>query len=419
VILSDKKKVLERGVSMKKLVGLLLFLPILLNYFPALTGAQDYEKPPLMKASRVLPPELLKSAVHQVREDVTSEGYLYHFIVESQFGLYDIESLDLLRIRVHEIKTLANVIEKNQTHEFMNGLKNQLYQTMNAPVQIIQDPLGSISAMGQGVGKQFQRIGNLFKSREKSTQEDTGLRTVMVSAEKRKLAAELNLDVYSTNPKVQDFLNSVAEARARGTLAMKFATFAIPGGAGIAVSALSYSGNVEDLLRDNSPMDLYVLNEKKLREMGFDSYRTGRFLNHPDLSPRHKTVIVAALESMKGVSGREALLDAALNTEGKESLALFQENRAVLLSKYHARFSRLKQIQMQNGIPTAVTESGKNLVLLPIDIAYWTEDAEAILHGLAEIPGEWDLVITGQITSQGQAGAEAAGFKVITGFGQN
>lgn len=419
MILSVRKKVLERGASMNKKLGLLLFLAILLNHVPAIAGAQDYEKPPRLKASAVLPPDLLKSGVHQVRDEVTTDGHLDHFIVESQFGLYDIESLDLLRIRVHEIKTLANVIEQNQSHEFMNGLKNQLNQTMTAPVKIIQDPLESISAMGQGVGKQFQRIGNLFKSREKSTQEDTGLRTVMVSAEKRKLAAELNLDVYSTNPKVQEFLNRVAEARARGTLAVKFATFAIPGGAGIAVSALSYSGGVEDLLRDNSPMDLYVLNEKKLRDMGVDSYRTGRFLNHPDLSPRHKTVIVAALESMAGVSGREALLDAALNTEGKESLALFQENRAVLLSKYHARYGRLKQIQTQNGIPAAATESGKNLVLLPIDIAYWTEDAEAILHGLAETPGEWDLVITGRITPRGQAKAEAAGFKVITGFDQN
>ncbi len=167
--------------------------------------AQDYETPPVLKSANLLPPELVKSEVHRIHDDVTTDGCFYHFTMESCFGMYDVESMDLLKIRIHEVQTLANVIEKNQSDEFFQGLGKRMHQTISTPVKMIQDPVGAISALGQGIEKKFQRIGNRFKSKETRPQEDSGIRANLIDKEKRELAAELNLDVYSTNPKVQEF----------------------------------------------------------------------------------------------------------------------------------------------------------------------------------------------------------------------
>jgi hypothetical protein len=42
------------------------------------------------------------------------------------------------------------------------------------------------------------------------------------------------------------------------------------------------------------------INERKLQAMGVDRGLTERFLNHTQLNPRHKTVIVASLEKLSG-----------------------------------------------------------------------------------------------------------------------
>ncbi|MFB3789289.1 MAG: hypothetical protein ACE15F_23265 [bacterium] len=399
--------------------GIILFFTFVLIPSSETANSPDYENPPVLQASEILPPDLPRSPVHRVREEVSTAGYHYHFIMESNFGLYDIESLDLLKIRVHEVKTLANVIEKNRTDEFFDSLGDHLFQTVSTPVQILQDPGGTLSALGQGIGQHIQRIGRRFKDRNSSAQEDPGLRAKLISDEKRKAASELHLDVYSTNPKVQEFLDQIATARTRGDLVFKLGAFAIPGAAGLAVSAISYSNKVEDQLREKSPVDLYIDNEKKLLEMGMDSYWTGRFLNHPDLSPRHKTMITAALEAMPGVAGKEVLLEAALDTEGQESMAWFQVNRIVLLSRCHINDMKLRQITMIQGLPIAASEQGRNILLLPIDIAYASEDAEAILQGLTrERSGGWDLLLTGQLTPRARQKAESAGFRVVEGYGE-
>jgi hypothetical protein len=356
------------------------------------------ETPPQYKASEILPTDLLKSNVHTVRDAVQSENYMFEFKVESQFGLYEIESLELLKIRIHEIKTLANAVGSSQTDEYLSALGNSLKQTANAPVRLIQDPIGTVEAVGKGISKTFSRIGNLFKKREKSEHEDDGFKESLIGSEKRKAAAELKLDVYSSNSKVQEFLNKVAEARASGALTFRLATLAIPGGAGLAVGAASFSGSVEDMLRDNDPKELHVINEKTLQQEGFESFLIDEFLSHKHLSPRHKTVMVLALKDLHGVTGREEIVKVAIKrTTQQEAMALFQMNRLVMLSEYHKK-NPIQKIEQINEIPIITLQNNKKALVLPIDILYWADDPETILTGLAKEKNLDILVLSGKAT---------------------
>ncbi|MHC4306468.1 MAG: hypothetical protein ACYS15_20245 [Planctomycetota bacterium] len=374
-------------------------------------AAADYETPPILEASKILPPELLKSDVHTVRERVRTEGFAFHFTMESRYGLYAVESQAMLEVRVHEVKTLARVVDMNQTDEFFEALGKRLEQTADAPVKLLEDPIGTVEEVGKGIGKQLDKIGDLFKKREKSKHEDPAVRELLVGMEKRKLAAELDLDVYSTNPKVQEFLNEIAEARASGTLAVDAAALAIPGGVGMAIGAAKFTGQVEELLRDKSPSELYAHNEEKLSAMGFDRDLVRRFLDNRHLSPRHKTVLVASLEAMEGVAGREVLLDAALGTD-RESAALFHERRAVLLVQYHDRAEALQEMELRYGFLVATTHQEGNLLLLPVDIVCWSEETATVLQSLAQdgVPGHF--VITGRLTERARKETATLGYVV-------
>jgi hypothetical protein len=380
-----------------------------------LAAAADYETPPALKASKILPPELLKSDVHTVREPVRTEGFAFHFTMESRYGLYAVEYQAMLEVRVHEVKTLARVVDMNQTDEFFAALGKRLEQTADAPVKLLEDPIGMVEDVGKGIGKQLEKIGGLFKKREKSKHEDAAVHELLVGMEKRKLAAELGLDVYSTNPKVQEFLNEIAEARAGGTLTVDAAALAIPGGVGMAIGAAKFSGQVEELLRDMSPSELYAHNEEKLGAMGFDPDLVRRFLDHHHLSPRHKTVLVASLEAMEGVAGRAVLLDAALGTD-RESAALFHERRAVLLAQYHDRTEALQEIEMRYGFPVATTRQAGNLLLLPADIACWSQETAFALQSLAQDGTPGHFVVTGRLTERARTETTTLGYVVEEGY---
>ncbi|MHC4128921.1 MAG: hypothetical protein ACYSWT_16700 [Planctomycetota bacterium] len=379
-------------------------------------AATDYETPPVLEASKILPTELLKSDVHTVRERVLTAESTYHFTMESRFGLYAVESRAMLEVRVHEVKTLARVVDMNQKDEFFAALGERLEQTANAPVKLLEDPVGTLEEIGEGIGKQLEKIGSLFEKREKSKHEDPAVRELLVGQEKRELAAELNLDVYSTNPKVQEFLDEIAGARAGGTLTVDAAALAIPGGVGIAIGAAKFSGQVEELLRDKSPSELHAHNEEKLTAMGFDGDLVGRFLDHGHLSPRHKTVLVAGLEAMEGVAGREVLLEAALDTD-REAAALFHERRAVLLAQYHDRAEALQEIELRYGFPVATTrQEGNLLLLLPVDIVYWSQETATALRSLAPGGAPGHFVVTGCLTARAREETTSLGFVVQEGY---
>jgi hypothetical protein len=134
-----------------------------------------------------------------------------------------------------------------------------------------------------------------------------GQQLLNVSEAKRKIAYDLGVDVYSSNRVLQNELDGLSKAQALGSLGV---SAAIPYGGGtvVGISRMSQTaGDVNRLLRDETPSGLRNLNERKLQAMGVDRSLTERFLNTTQLSPRHKTMIVASLERLSGVgAGRRS-----------------------------------------------------------------------------------------------------------------
>src|SRR6266699_3851298 len=78
-----------------------------------------YEAPPVLQASKILPPELLSGPHHRVEEAVTNNGYFNIYRIDSKFGTFTAVSTAMLRKRIGEINAMV-VMEKIQgTREYL------------------------------------------------------------------------------------------------------------------------------------------------------------------------------------------------------------------------------------------------------------------------------------------------------------
>ena len=333
-----------------------------------------YEQPPVLKASEILTPAELKGPYHRVREQVAVRDYLAVFEIESDYGLLTAPSRRLLRTRLHEIEILATAGRSSQAGEVFRGLENSLRRTGTEAVSAIQHPFSTVQRLPQAAyNKTFGRLKGAFGSSEASSRyKDSWASSALYGADKRRVAGELKLDPYSTNPAVQQVLNQLAQARSVGSWAVDLSGQVLPDAISWSRSALDAQAEVKNIVLSNSPDDVDKVNDGKLAALGVSTYARRKFAECPWLSPTHKTIITAAAGRLRGVDDLEALLVAAAEATD-EARAVVQTVQATMLAGFHAKQGSLQKLDAVGGVVIATTQGGHVFIVLPID--YGTFDA--------------------------------------------
>ena len=152
--------------------------------------------------------------------------------------------------------------------------------------------------------------------------------------------------------------------------------------------------------------------------MGVDRSLTERFLNHTQLSPRHKTVIVASLEKLSGARGREAFINFALQANDEDA-ANFMQNMAEILAAYQQTVSPIQEITAP-GIILARAAKGTVLIPFPLDYGVWTVRAERVVKNTlagykssSRSPARFELWVTGAVSPLARKQLETQGIKVV------
>jgi hypothetical protein len=152
--------------------------------------------------------------------------------------------------------------------------------------------------------------------------------------------------------------------------------------------------------------------------MGLDRSLMERFLNNNQLSPRHKTVIVASLEKLAGARGREAFLNFALQAHDEDS-ANFMQNMAEILAAYQQTVSPIREIAAP-GIILARAANGTVFIPFPLDYGVWTVKAERVVKNTLagqKKPGQpqprIEFWVTGAVSPLARRQLEAQGVKVV------
>ena len=374
-------------------------------------GAEKgFESPPTLKAGEVLPTALLQGKRYRVEETVSTDGFLMKFSIQSDFGTFIARSPEMAETRIKEIDAIDRLEKVSKSDAFIAGLKASGREFGKQVGQLIDQPKETIKAIPEGVGRFFdrvergaktgyQKLGDM-KEQEKQTApppagpgarlpgepEPTGAKGGKMTVEeaavravgkttadafgyddqRRRIARELGVDPYSTNPVLTQRLDDIASAAFAGGLGVSAFKAVVPAG-----MVISTTTTLSDWVWDMPPGDLKVQNERSLKAMGISQEQVDRLLRQPHFTLTLQTRLVKALERLKQTAGRPGIMPVALTVQSFDQ-ARFVVDGMEMLAGYNEKISPIKALEKE--VPFAGrTAAGTLVVAGPVDYLAWTE----------------------------------------------
>ena len=377
-----------------------------------------YEPATTLSASKILPPDLLSGPNHRVEERIYNDGFLNRYTVLSKFGGFVAVSTPMLRKRIAEINAMVRMEQIQGTKEFAASLKEAGTDTLSGFKNLVTQPVDTVKGAVSGLAVAFRRAGDAITGPKRSDAEESRLKDLIgFSKTKREYAHQLGVDVYTDNEKLQDRLNSIAWAGYGGGLTWAAAMSAVPGGAGLAITISGSHRLLNDVFRTTPPVDLRRMNGEKLKAMNVHAEVADVFLNNPVYSPRYQTLLVNALDEMKGVGNRATFVRLAAATTDKD-IAAFRERQAEMYAGYHKAVAPLETFLALGEFAAARTAKNEVVFNVPLDHLVWTEAIASLLTAadsrVTQLtrPANKQLWVTGTVSARAKKEIENRGWQV-------
>jgi hypothetical protein len=245
---------------------LIAFLLVTSLQLPIPSSAETprFEVPTNVSASEILPAELISGPNFRVRNTVVSYGYMHRYTVDSDFGVFEVTGDFALRKLIREIHAIAALREVKKSQAYLDGVKKAASQPVEFGVNLITDPVDTISGVPKGVARLFGNVKTGLSTKAGPGEDSKAEQALAVSSNKRALASRLGVDVYSSNSVLQKELNSLAWATALGSLTVSAALAPVGGPAVAAVSITRTAQQVSDVVNEYPPSRLREMNVWRL-----------------------------------------------------------------------------------------------------------------------------------------------------------
>jgi hypothetical protein len=358
---------------------------------PAVT-ATGFDQPVERSIADVYPPEQRESPQHVLVDPVRPSaspvalGLWNLTTIQSRYGNLEPPNESFTRIRIREIEAITKLKAIDTGETIGGGVANAAMAPVRAVGALLTSPVQTLGNIPKGVSDFVGRTGEAFSS-EKSKFEDSLFEEVAgVSRKKREIAAQMGVDVYSSNPLLQSELQRIGIASAGGNITVDVAMIAVTGTAGAVISNLGRVDALQEIVNTQPAKELRRRARHTLEVIGMPKTYVDQFLDQPYYSPRRKTIVVGLMSPMKEVQGLEQFIEVAM-TATSEADALFYQQMIELISGFHFNVAPIKQIIKVENYPVAISEKGGAFIALPVDRVYWTSQAQGFLDQLlAKLP---------------------------------
>ncbi len=338
-----------------------------------------YDRVIQARASEILPPELLASPHHKVNEALSIRGPQYFFVVDSDFGQFQAQGLPRLRRLVREINAIAALKEVTKKKSFKDAFTESALEPFVALKELALQPVDTVSGVPKGLWT-FVASSKESLMRNRSQYEDRYLEALAtVSKYKRRYAAELGIDVYTSNPMVQEELNRLGWAGAIANWTPKILLVPVSGPGKALYTVFGWTKTLNRLITETSPDVLRYQNNKKLKAMGIPSELRDRFLSHKYYSPRNHTVITEYLAFMMDTEGKTLLIEQALQANSEIDAFTYQQI-VEILAGYNRSVSPIIEFMVHKGIPVGYAKNGSLIMGFPVDFSRWTAFTEYLFE---------------------------------------
>lgn len=351
------------------------------------------EIPPTLNAHEIAPATSLTGPGWSVEERVPTDGLYALFAIRSPYGLVSARGLDMLRVRAQEQSAIETLADTSRREALMDGARDSAQQTIDSARKTISDPVGTITAIPEGVGRLFTRIGRGVESKAEKlsgqSSDDTKTRAGVAKA-RRQLAQKLNVDPYTDNPVLSPLLDSVAKKMAMGGMAVNFVT----GAASVWAGAATRTAN---LVWNQTPDEVNATNAKRLTAMKIEDADAKLFLGNHAFTPTSQTLLVEELETLADVQGRGVFVRLAggMITRDEARYLVSATRLLVLLQKSGETLDRL---DARGIVPVAFKKDGTAVVPLPVDYLSWTDSMEQYFQKPDSSIKKREMVMTGGLS---------------------
>lgn len=395
------------------LVGVLLVV--------AVPDAKSFEEFGPRPTQAVVSADLIQGPHYRIAATVQTNDFLNAFIVSSDYGVFGAPSDAMLRRLLREIPAIASLRQISTSDAYAKAVEQAALGSVRGVQSLVTQPVQTLQNVPNAIFDIFSRAGQAMDtaaSGQKTAYEDSaGAQLLQMSFYKRDYAKRLGVDPYSTNPVLQKELDSVSWAAAVGNLTVGAASMAAGGPVMAALSAARNLDQAADIVASLPPAELALRDQAAMGRMGIDDGLAKQFMAQQQFSPRHKYVLLTALDAMPGTAGRAALIQVSLEAPNEE-WALFYQQMAELLDGYNDRVAPIVSIERFNRLVLAHDQTGKTIVIAPIDYMIWSERVASVTEQMAKSlqlsPGgdKCELWITGTASPLFKSQAEARGVRV-------
>ena len=385
---------------------------------PAAGSEIPYESYGNLPVTAVLPADMIAGPHYKVRETAFADGYMLSFRIDTDYGVFDVTGDYALRKLLKEIQAISKLREIKKTDVYLKALKDSATSPLAFTKDMLTQPVETVTSIPKGVAKLFSNAATGLTSKRDPSQDSRLAAALSMSSQKRQYAYALGVDPYSSNRVLQEELNSLAWAGAAGSLTVSAALAPFGGPAAMVISYTRLAKTFNDLLQDKNPEELREINGKKLKAMGVSQDLAEKFLDHPNFTPRHDTIIVGSLEMLGGGRGRSEFVEYALKATDEES-ANFIQNMAETLRGYHQGVAPIQEIRLISGVVLAQASNQTVVAPFPLDYGVWTPDAEAVVKDVtakskqAGMRGKVELWVAGSLSPKAKEGLAALGVGVV------
>lgn len=382
-----------------------------------------------LRASELLPAEILRGPSYRVRDLVETDGFMAHFLIDSDFGTFEAAGVPQAKQRIIEIEAIKTLVETSKGDLFAEGLKRSVEQPIDAVKNIVKNPVESVKEAPKTVVHFFSKVGSAIgrtttKIKESASgdgpqptagQVGSGIGNAAKSAagfDKAKLATakQLRVDPYSDNARLQEEMDKVTWAFFAGGLPLRVGAAVVS--AGVAVAATNMVGVPEGAYA-LTQTELAFRDGRSLSAMGLTDEDISKFQLHPALSTTRRHRITLALEALPNTKGRGKIILLANACESPEQADFFIGALTILSQQQQSGKADYASIEVIGRLPGAMTGGGELQVPAPVDYVTWTEQVYGFAHrdDLGTVPRV--LVHTGKFSPTAAGGFKAAGWTMM------
>ncbi len=418
----------------------------------AWAAAAQAQAPAGLAAEDLVDAALLAGPGWRVDPRVDVRGYQARFLVHTDWGELEADSVELLALRISEMPALAAVHEARASRIIGEAARERALAPVAASVAVGSQPGRAAVGLPAGVAGYFadkwQRlrqsvrrladIGNeelmhsgdpfaqpggplgaagstprgerrgFFRRLGRET-ERLAKQEVGYSSARRALALRLGVDPGTRNPLLSPRLDALAWAETSGR---QVAGHALGLVAGPAMTAMSRAVQVDAWVLTARPEQVRRLNQQRLELHCVDGLLTRAFLRERAYGTALQTDLVRLLDGIDPGDGCEILLETALMA-GDEAQARFVVQGLRQLDAALAPEERGGRFIAQGALMAYVTPQGELLLPLPVDWLGWTDEMdrwfglEALSHA-----GPRRVLVAGQVTPEARWQVQARGWRL-------